>query len=41
MAEVKISSAHLILNPAAWQNRLNKRESRTHWDGLERGGANS
>jgi len=41
MAEVKVSSAHLILNPAAGQNRLNERESRPHQDGLERGGANS
>ncbi len=30
MAEVKVSSAHLILNYAVGQNRLNKRESRTH-----------
>lgn len=41
MAEVEISSAHRILNPAAGQNRLSKREFRTHQDGLERGGANS
>jgi hypothetical protein len=30
MAEVKVSSAHLMFNPAAGQNRLNKRGSRTH-----------
>jgi hypothetical protein len=30
MAEIKVSSAHLILNPAAGQNLLNKRESWTH-----------
>jgi hypothetical protein len=36
MAEVKVSSAHLVLNPAAGQNRLNKCESQPHQDGLER-----
>ena len=30
MAELKVSSAHLILNPDGGQNRLNKHESRTH-----------
>jgi hypothetical protein len=41
MAEVKIYSAHLIFNPAAGQNCLNKCESRTHENGQERPAANS